>query len=122
MKTIKELKLRQFIWSIFLLVIGLTLFLIGYSKWALLLIIFGSMGILIEMVGLTRKIKKDIYSKEWTNYTILMLILGLVFWTIAFEYKWTLVDIILCGIVLIAFYLLFRLVPWLIKKGEVSWF
>lgn len=122
MKTIKELKLRQFIWSIFLLVVGFILFLIGYSKWALLLIIFGSMGILIEMVGLTRKIKKDIYSKEWTNYTILMLILGLVFWTIAFEYKWTLVDIILCGIVLIAFYLLFRLVPWLIKKGEVSWF
>lgn len=116
----KKPKPRQFIWSTLLLIIGIVVLLMGYNKIALLLVLYGIIGIIWIIYGSKKEIK--LLSKEWTNYTTLILILGLVIWTIISEYKWTLINIILCGITLIAIYLWYRLTPWLIKKGDVSWF
>ncbi len=116
MKEIK--KLKNFIWSIFLLVIGLTLFLIGYSKIALVLILFGLFGIIWRVYESRKEVK--LLSIEWTNTYIIIMILALISSSLIFEREWRTIDIILCGIVLMAIYLWFRLVPKLIEKGNVS--
>jgi len=101
-----KFKLKQFIWSVILLIIGLALLLVGYYRWALLLIFFGFFGISLRIY--VQKKKTKMLSKKWANMYILMMILGLIIISLMFEEKWSTLDIILCGIVLIAIYLYFR--------------
>ena len=100
------MEIRKFIWSIFLLIVGVILFLTEYYKWALIFIFSGFLGIILVIY--MSKGKVEILSKKWTNIYILIMIFSLIIYSFIFEWRWRPIDIILCGIVLIALYLYLR--------------
>lgn len=113
-KRMDKLELRQFIWSICLLVIGLILLSTRHIEFGIILIIFSFFGIIIRISSSIKKIEGDIYSKEWTNSTMTMFIFSFILIVIInifiFNEEIDLLEIFVGIIMLIGIYIYFRII------------
>ena len=116
-----KFNLKEFIWSIFLLIIGLVLIFLSYPEIALLVIIIGLFGISWKIHTLKKGIKPN--SKKWGNiffiYLLIFLVIYLLLKNILFNVNISFGYVVgsLVGLVLIYFYLRF-LVPKLKGNGQ----